>query len=126
MVAEESKAKDPTLQAIQQLNTMLTDEVIPRLSGMPGAERPDTEDQPHDDGPDDIDSPEIPEEDSPDAHVPAAVTEALAALYQRLSADQAEALASLFTAVGDELDEDGEGEDQEEPVDEGEVEAPIH
>jgi hypothetical protein len=120
MAAEESKAKDLTLRAIQQLNTMLTEQVIPRLSGMPGAERPDMEHQPHDEGPDDIDSPEIPEEDSPDAHVPAAVTEALAALYQRLSADQADSLAALFTAVSEAHAEGAEDESAEE----SEVEAP--
>ena len=87
------------------------------------------EDEPHDEGPDDIDAPEIPEDDMPNADIPTAVTEALAQLYQRLSADQAAALAELFTAVSnasaegseDEMPDDGD----DESVEDEEAEAPL-
>ena len=108
------------------MNALLTEQVIPRLSGEPGAERPDEGDEPDDAAPGDIESPEIPEEDSPNADVPAAVTEALAALYERLSVDQAEALAELFTAVSNEAAGDSEDESPEDGEDEmpedGEIE----
>jgi hypothetical protein len=58
--------------------------------------------------------------EGPAGDVPAAVTEAFEAAYRSLSADQAEALASLFTAVGHEIGdgaEQGEGDEEDDGSD---------
>jgi hypothetical protein len=51
------------------------------------------------------DNPEIPEEDEegpPTQNVPEPVTEAFEQLYSSLSAEQAKALAAVFTAISNE------------------------
>jgi hypothetical protein len=103
-------ANGATLKAIQRVSRLLTDQIIPRL----GVEADDAEVE--DGGEDDVvgddDGAEAPAED-----VPMVVTEAFQAAYRSLSADQAEALASLFTAIGQEM---GAGSDEREEGEEGE------
>src|SRR5262245_36749774 len=80
-----------TLEAIERLGRVLTEEVIPRL--------------PDDAGADDIDpadDADMPEEELPAGAVPAAVSEALEALYASLTAEQANALEELFAAIAQE------------------------
>jgi hypothetical protein len=99
-----------TLAAIERFNQLLTEQVIPRLSGALG------EGQPNDD------LPQTPDELAPDRQVPAAATQALSALYQSVSSEQIEGLAQLFNVIADVSENDGE----EEPVDDAEVQAPVH
>jgi hypothetical protein len=93
---------------IEKIVRLLTDQIIPKLGAeADGAEGEDEGDVVGaDDGADD--SAEAPTED-----VPMAVTEAFEAAYRSLSAEQAEALAALFTAIGQEMGAGGEGEDGE-------------
>jgi hypothetical protein len=87
---EPDDANQAALQAIQRIARMLTEEVIPQLSGDSGDEEQEPE------------PPDMPGEgeDEPPAHdTPAAVTDAFEELYGTLSAEQAEALADLFTAT---------------------------
>jgi hypothetical protein len=94
---------------IEKIVRLLTDQIIPRLGveadGAEGEGEGDVVGA--DDGADD--SAEAPTKD-----VPMAVTEAFEAAYRSLSGEQAEALASLFTAIGQEMGAGGvEGEDGE-------------
>jgi hypothetical protein len=108
--AEESEdAHQAALQAIQRIARVLTEEVIPQLSGESGDEEgPEPPDMPGD------------SEDEPPAHdIPPAVTDAFEEIYGTLSAEEAKALADLFTAIADapaESDENGtEPPDDEDP-----------
>jgi hypothetical protein len=105
-------ASGPTLEAIQRVSRLLTDQVIPRLGvDADGVETGDDEGDPvgADDG-----------ADAPAGDVPAAVSEAFEAAYRSLSAEQAEALAALFTAIGQEMGAGGEEGEQGEEGEEGE------
>lgn len=117
-----------TLEAIQELSTLLTEEIIPRLtngsdSGVDVDEEPEEAEEgpvsmsaidggrtakrgpkPSPGGPDDTD-----ESDEPAGAVPESVMEAFTEAYQALSTDQASALAALFTAIDSELEERNEG-----------------
>jgi hypothetical protein len=94
---EPDDANQAALQAIQRIARMLTEEVIPQLSGDSGDEEPEPPDMPGE-GAD-----EPPADDTPPA-----VTAAFEELYGTLSAEQAEALADLFTAIADAQAEGGE------------------
>jgi hypothetical protein len=108
---EEPDDGNATLRAIQRVAELLENEVIPRLSGEADTEAPDTESETYGTAPDETEAPDIPEEDDeepPASEVPAAVVEAFNELYKKLSSEQAEALASLFTAIGSEPAEEDE------------------
>ena len=115
-----------TLNAIQRVSKLLTDEVIPKLEEPVDDEDADAESpSPRarsfaaaatpDDGPG------IPEgEDQDDSEVPEAVTQAFERLYSTLTQDRATALATFFSAIGDELrgddgahDDSGDTEDED-------------
>jgi hypothetical protein len=125
---EPDDANQAALQAIQRIARMLTEEVIPQLSGDSG----DEESEPGDPGLERPEPPDMPGEgeDEPPAHdVPPAVTDSFEELYGTLSAEQAKALADLFTAIADapaEGDENGTEPpgDEEPPEDEPETSHP--
>lgn len=115
------------LKGIQRVTRLLTDQVIPKLSDESDEEAPEEEDPtptkppalrgvtpaPEKPGgkpvPDQPGAPEGPEPDEPPAgDLPEGAVEALEALYSRLSADQFKALASFFTAISGEPDEEGD------------------
>lgn len=130
---ELAERNEATLEAIERLGRVLTEEVIPRLRD---ADQGDTEDQTEaelsgdggaramrrsdvtldaEDGEESEDDIGIPEDEN-ESEVPAAVLEAFEALYQSLSAEQANALEALFAAIAREpADEAEEPEEQEEP-----------
>jgi hypothetical protein len=119
---ELSESRQATLKAIKQVTRLLTQQVIPHL--------PDRDDQQDEEpegdtpgrggrgnggarafsamaakpGADPSDDTETPDdgEDEPAHEVPTAVTEAMQAVYGSLSADQAQALAAVFTAISEE------------------------
>jgi hypothetical protein len=124
---ELSESREATLKAIQQMTRLLTEQVIPNLPDPGDA----MDDEPEEQAPvrakdsarafgaragrpgaDLAHVPETPddEDEPPAVDVPEAVTEALHAVYSNLSAEQAEALAALFTAIGQ---EPGMGDDSE-------------
>ena len=106
--AEESDdANQAALQAIRRVARMLTEEVIPQLSGDSGDEE----------GPEPPDMPGEGEDEPPEHEAPSEVTDAFEELYGTLSAEQAEALADLFTAIADAQADGGEN-GSEPPVDE--------
>ncbi|MFL5267128.1 MAG: hypothetical protein ACJ8AH_11125 [Stellaceae bacterium] len=115
---EPDDANQAALQAIQRIARMLTEEVIPQLSGDSGDEEPEPPDMPGEG------------EDEPLADdTPPAVTDAFEELYGTLSAEQAEALADLFTAIADAQAEGGENGseppgDEEPPEDAPETSRP--
>jgi hypothetical protein len=117
---EPDDADQVALQAIQRIARMLTEEVIPQLSGDSGDEEQEPE------------PPDMPGEggDEPPADdTPPAVTDAFEELYGTLSAEQAEALADLFTAIADAQAEGGENgseppSDEEPPEDAPETSHP--
>jgi hypothetical protein len=115
-----------TLKAIQRVSKLLTEEVIPQLE------------EPVDDDDGDVESPTprarsfaaaapddgpgIPEgEDQDDSEVPEAVTQAFEQLYGTLTQDRAAALATFFSAIGDELRGDDEAPDDTGDADEDAV-----
>jgi hypothetical protein len=122
-----------TLKAIQRVSRLLTDEVIPKLDEPVDDEDADAEApsprarsfaaEPPTDGPG------IPEGEEPDhSEVPEAVTQAFGQMYGTLTPDRAEALATFFTTVADELrGDEGAGDDgntdDDEAVSDGEGEA---
>jgi hypothetical protein len=131
---ELDRRNEATLEAIERMSRVLTEEVIPRL----GDDTQDAEDSAdaEDDAPasgnvrsramrasaqrpgEDDEAPDDPEGDDASAGqaVPAAVSEAFDALYASLDADQAEALAALFGAIAQgRNDEFGPPEEAEEP-----------
>jgi hypothetical protein len=96
---EPDNANQAALQAIQRIARMLTEEVIPQLSGDSGDEEQEPE------------PPDMPGDgrgEQPAHDVPPAVTDAFEELYGTLSAEEAEALAGLFTAIAEAPAEDGE------------------
>lgn len=131
-----SEEMDETVNAIQEISSLLTEQVIPRLAG----DESDLDDEETDEssdngmrprsmsafnggarskpgrgrpnGHDDSDAVETPEREVPDA-----VTSAFEDFYTSLSPEQAGALAELFTAIQsglddrdqDELDEQDQG-----------------
>jgi hypothetical protein len=129
--------QDETLNAIQELSALLTEEIIPKLShdenedsdAEPIEEQDEEDDvtpmsaaeseapakrqrKPPANGRDEAEDDE--NADLPDAEIPETVTQAFAELYQALSPEQASALAEFFTAVNRELDEQGNEEDNDE------------
>ena len=136
-----SEELDETVNAIQELSALLTDQVIPRLSGDDNAGDQDQDDDPVDEeeseqddavsmsafsgngspgrrrrkpnGHDDSDSDDDAE--LPGDEVPRAVNEAFTELYKTLSPEQTKAFAELFTAMDNEL----EGEHDTEAVGRG-------
>ena len=131
---ELSERNEATLEAIERLGRVLTEEVIPRLGDVdegdtgeeteaePGAEaspmrRSDMTPRPEDGegSEDDIGFPD----DENEPGVPEPVLEAFEALYRSLSAEQANALEALFAAIASEpADDAGEPESppETEPV----------
>ena len=118
---ELEQRNEATLEAIEQVSRVLTEEVIPRLpedeagheeeepTGSNGRTRAMRAAQHGSDDP--ADEPQIPEdEDEPPLQtVPDAILELFEALYASLTAEQADALAELFAAIAedpaDEADE---------------------
>jgi hypothetical protein len=122
---EFEQRNDATLEAIERMSRVLTEEVIPRLPD-DDADAGYDEDEPTegngraramraghakpgiDDPADEPDTPED-EDELPQQSVPEAVSEAFEALYASLTAEQANALAELFAAIAedpaDEADE---------------------
>lgn len=107
---EQGKTDEATLKAVQRVSTLLTTQVIPKLSDDSGEGRAATDT-------DDVspvpEEPEIPEEgDEPPAEgIPQAAKAAFEELYKSLSAEQAQSLAALFTAIGEEPEDDEEVEE---------------
>ncbi len=114
-----------TLNAIQRVSRLLTDEVIPKLEEPVDEDDGDAEPPsprarafaaaaaPHE-------GPGIPEgEDGSqdDSEVPEAVTQAFEQLYSTLTQDRATALATFFSAIGDELRGDEGAHDDTEDED---------
>jgi hypothetical protein len=114
---ELSETNEATLKAIQRVSRLLTEKVIPNLPEDADQENPDTGEEtpvPGNEqsrsmrgaatrpGSGEAENPEIPEEDEaepPTQNVPEPVTEAFKQLYSNLSAEQAKALAAMFTAI---------------------------
>jgi hypothetical protein len=118
---EPDDANQAALQAIQRIARMLTEEVIPQLSGDSGDEEQE---------PEPPDMPGEGEDEPPADDTPPAVTDAFEGLYGTLSAEQAEALADLFTAIADAQAEGGENGskppgDEEPPEDAPETSHPV-
>jgi len=114
---ELSETRAATLKAIQKVSRLLTEEVIPKLP-----DDVDQEDVDHEEENPvgrnghvpptrravaktrsvEADNPEIPEDDMEEpttGSVPDAVTEAFEDVYTSLTAEQAKALAAMFTAI---------------------------
>jgi hypothetical protein len=114
---------EATLEAIERMSRVLTEEVIPRLPDDGYASDDDAEPS-HGNGrtralragraepgiDDPVDLPPHGEDDAelPLQAVPEAVSAAFEALYASLSAEQADALAELFTAIADESADEAE------------------
>jgi hypothetical protein len=130
---ELDQRNEATLEAIERMSRVLTEEVIPRLPD--DADAGYDEDEPTSgnggqramraghprpgiDDPDD--APDLPDDEPPAQAVPATVTEAFAALYASLTAEQASALEDLFAAIAQEPA--GEGDEPDAPI----VERPPH
>jgi hypothetical protein len=117
VVNEEQDGSDEAVwKAVQRLSRLLTEQVIPKLSG----QSDEADFDPNADGPvaralfaeaETADGrPGFPEgEEPPAGDIPQPVSEAFEELYKALTPEQASALASFFTAFGDR----GEGEDTE-------------
>jgi hypothetical protein len=126
VLEEQGDANGATLAAIKRVSRLLTEQVIPKLAPDAGDEgdgedavtvaaaphaaggrsQPDAED--HQDG----DAPEGEETDVAAGEVPPSVADAFEAVYRSLSRDQAEAMADLFTAIGNNVDEGVEDGDE--------------
>jgi hypothetical protein len=125
-----AEQQDDTADAIEALSSLLTEQVIPRLSDA-SEEEPEAEpdEAVNDEDQDDVvpmsaygsqragarphkrpvnGRGESEDPDSEDQEVPAAVTDAFADFYHALSPEQAATMAALFTAIESELDEHGE------------------
>ena len=125
-----SEELDETVNAIQELSALLTDQVIPKLSGDDNADDQDQDDDQvadeeseQDDGvsmsafsgngasgrrrgkPNGHDDSEGEDDaDQPGDEVPEAVNAAFTELYRTLSPEQTKAFAELFTAMDNELE----------------------
>ena len=128
-----SEEMDETVNAIQEISTLLTEQVIPRLSGEADDDAEFDDSEPTNghapggsrsfsasgarakpgrvNGHDDSEEIEAPDQDRQE--VPEAVTSAFAEFYRTLTPEQAQTLAGLFTAI------DGELENRDEASDEG-------
>jgi hypothetical protein len=138
--------QDETVNAIRELSEILTEQVIPKLSGGANGETEwnegDEADQ--DDDQDnvvpmsalDTEAPvgrrkkpspnghdESEDTEAPDQDVPKAVIDSLTSLYQSLSAEQAAALAELFTTIDGALDDQGADESEGEEMEDEEMRA---
>jgi hypothetical protein len=125
---ELEQRNEATLEAIERMTRVLTEEVIPRLpesedadyekeepagsNGRTRAMRAGRAQSEVDDYTDELDSPED-EEEPPLQTVPEAVREVFEALYASLTAEQADALAELFSAIAE--DPADEAEEPEAP-----------
>jgi hypothetical protein len=139
--------QDETISAIQELSSLLTEQVIPKLAnrgnGASEWEPPDGDDENTEDqddavalsgfdegettsrrrgtstnGRDEGESTDLPEQE-----VPRAAIEAFTTLYHTLSPEQTSALAELFTIVDSELDGQGEAADEQSEEEEARVHA---
>jgi hypothetical protein len=111
--AETEAPADPnqaSLQAIRRVTRILSEEVIPGLSGDHGEEGLDLDGESLGMGAEEAEPPDDEEEKPPIGDVPANVMDAFEALYGALSAEQARALADLFEAMAQAL-EDGNASD---------------
>ena len=120
---ELEQRNEATLEAIEQLSRLLTEEVIPRLpeaedaapdrddlnggNGKTRAMRAGRTQSEVDDAGNELDDPEDEDEPSPQA-VPEAVLESFESLYASVTAEQADALAELFTAIAEDPAEEAE------------------
>lgn len=113
------------LKGIQRVTKLLTEQVIPKLpedseqaepgtgNGAPSVAKPPVmRRRPTKPAPGKPEEPEIPEEEEdedgrPTGDIPTGVVEAFEELYNSLSADQAKALTSLFTAISSQPAEGG-------------------
>ena len=113
---ELDQRNEATLEAIERMSRVLTEDVIPRLPE--DADDDYTEDEPTEENGEpramragrakfgssdpggEPDSPED-EDELPQRSVPHAVSEAFEALYASLTAEQASALAELFSAIAE-------------------------
>jgi len=110
-----------TLKGIQRVTRLLTDQVIPKLSDSedeeestptkPSATRA-ARAAPGKPVPDKPGKPEIPDKPPSNGNLPEGSVEALEELHSSLSPEQSKALASFFTAISSEPDEE-EGETDE-------------
>jgi hypothetical protein len=130
-----------TRKAIQRVSQLLTDEVIPKLEEPVDGDGDDGDAESPSPAPRSFaatetpdDGPGIPEgpdgEDQDDSDVPEAVTQAFEKLYSALTEDRATALATFFSAIGDELrgddgahDDGGDTEEEEDDASDDEGEA---
>lgn len=131
-----SEEMDETVNAIQEISALLTEQVIPRLAGEAddesGMDDEETDEESTNgmrprsmsavngggrvkpgrgrpNGHDDSEDVEIPERE-----VPEAVTSAFEEFYKALTPEQAGALAELFTAIQSELEDQDQSEPDEE------------
>lgn len=138
-----SEEQDETTEAIRELMTLLTEQVIPKLSQGAGdedevdvGEEADTDEDAESDEDDgmtlsafeDDDATSVgrrpkpnghgggdeEEEESPDQDLPRAAVDAFTTLYNSLTSEQASALAEFFTVVDSELDDEGRGSEESE------------
>ena len=132
---ELEQRNEATLEAIERMSRVLTEEVIPRLpededatydeeepAGSSGRTRAMRAGRAQHGSDDPADEPHIPEdEDEPPLQtVPEAIREVFEALYASLTAEQADALAELFAAIAE--DPADEAEEPEAPP----AERPTH
>ena len=138
--------QDETINAIQELSTLLTEQIIPRLSNGDSGESGESEEsdweqaddsddgdvgsmsasdgegatnrrrKPSPNGHDDADDSDMSERE-----IPSAVIEAFTAAYHTLSSEQAAAFAELFTIVDSQLDDEGKEKEDEEHDEEARV-----
>jgi len=112
---ELEQRNEATLEAIERMSRVLTEEVIPRLpedeyasydeepAGSNGQTRAMRAGRAQHGSDDSADEPQIPEEDDepPPQTVPEAIREIFEALYASLTAEQADALSELFAAIAE-------------------------
>jgi hypothetical protein len=134
--------QDETINAIQELSTLLTEQVIPKLAnGSDDSDWEQDEDAEQDtdqdeavslsafddeepvsrgrkpvpNGHDDQDETDLPEQD-----IPRAVIEAFTSMYRTLSAEQSSALAELFTTIDSQIDDEGKADEDHDQQDQDE------
>ena len=129
-----NEEQDETIDAIRELSTLLTEQVIPKLSKA-DEDVPDSDEDMESEQSDVMSLSAFGEEDAPsigrrarangpigddenqDANlpehdVPTPVMDAFATFYSTLSPEQAAALAELFTVIDSELDDAGRADDE--------------
>ena len=137
-----NEEQDETVGALRELTTLLTEQVIPKLSKMDGDEigvgddmtrrevDPDEEVDSDEGGSmtmsgfDDDDATSFGQRTKPNGHggrrrrrnareeLPRAAIDAFTALYQSLTSEQASALAEFFTVIDSELDDEGRANEE--------------